>query len=240
MYTSVDCIALRTTRLSDSRNLLSAWERRLGRLTFAMPSGSTREARRRRALTAPLMIFHGEADLAPTRDIHPVRDISGDASSLAAMTPAKTMTAMFVAETLDLLLRRAEADPALSDFLFGSVEALTAMDGGAATANFHLIFLYRLTHFLGIGPGDDTEGRYFDMREGRFRATRAMHTDCLDETESDFLRALGRANYRSAACLPLDRTSRERVLDRILHYYALHLTPLTSLKSLGVLRMLNL
>ncbi len=41
MYTSVDCIALRTTRLSDSRNLLSAWERKLGRLTFAMPSGNT-------------------------------------------------------------------------------------------------------------------------------------------------------------------------------------------------------
>ncbi|MDE6853875.1 MAG: DNA repair protein RecO C-terminal domain-containing protein [Muribaculaceae bacterium] len=239
MYTHVDCISLRTTRLSDSRNLLSVWERKLGRLTFAMPSGNTREARRRRALTAPLMIFHGEADLAPTRDIHPVRDISGDASSLASMTPAKTMTAMFVAETLDLLLRRAEADAALSDFLFGSVEALTAVETGAATANFHLIFLYRLTHFLGIGPQEDSDGRYFDMREGRFHTTRAMHTDCLDETESDFMRALGRANYRSGACLPLDRDSRERALDRILRYYALHLTPLTSLKSLDVLRMLH-
>ncbi|MDE5662357.1 MAG: recombination protein O N-terminal domain-containing protein, partial [Muribaculaceae bacterium] len=51
MYTHLDCIALRTTKVSDSKNLLSAWTRTHGRLTFSLPAGAGREARRRRALT---------------------------------------------------------------------------------------------------------------------------------------------------------------------------------------------
>ena len=38
--------------------------------------------------------------------------------------------------------------------------------------------------------------------------------------------------------LPFTRQSRNRALDHILRYYALHLAPLASLKSLDILRMM--
>ncbi|MBP3537467.1 MAG: recombination protein O N-terminal domain-containing protein, partial [Muribaculaceae bacterium] len=74
MLTPVHCIALRTVRLSDSRNLLSAWSREAGRITFAIPAGATREARRRKAMTSPLAFFEGIADIRDNRDIQTVRD----------------------------------------------------------------------------------------------------------------------------------------------------------------------
>ena len=239
MYTSIDCIALRTTRLSDTKSLLSAWTRQHGRLTFSIPAGASKEARRRRALTAPLHTFEGVSDIRPDHDIHFIRDIRSSGTPLALdPDPAKSMLAIFLADTLDILLRRADADPNLSDFLFGSVDALGALTDPRATANFHLVFLYRLTHFLGIEPQLDHQGTVFDMRDARFRATLPFHSDYIRDRECTLLHALMRANYRSAGRLPLDRYSRKVALDKILHYYSIHLTSLSGLKSLDILRSL--
>ncbi len=238
MYTHVDCIALRTIRVSDSRALLSAWTRQLGRVTIGMPAGSSREAKRRRALCTPLAVFEAEADVRPGRDIIAVRDLRPAAHSLAiAASPMKSLQALFLAEVLDLLLRRAEADATLSDFLFASLEALAAVDSDALP-NFHIVLLYRLTHFLGIEP--DLEGWHphaiFDLREARFRNARPLHTDYIEHPATTALMALARADYRSAARLPLDAEGRRTALDAILQYYAHHLTPMPTLRSLDILR----
>ena len=60
MYEPLECIALRTTRISDSKSLLSVWERTRGRLTFAIPAGASREARRRRALRCTTLTVAAE------------------------------------------------------------------------------------------------------------------------------------------------------------------------------------
>ena len=44
MYEHLECIALRTTRISDSKSLLSVWERTHGRLT--LPYRPARRVRR--------------------------------------------------------------------------------------------------------------------------------------------------------------------------------------------------
>lgn len=75
MYTALHCIALRTVRHSDTKNIVSAWSRELGRVAFAFPAGSGREARRRRALTTPLALFEGQCELRPGREIHTIRDL---------------------------------------------------------------------------------------------------------------------------------------------------------------------
>lgn len=239
MYRTLECLALRSTRISDSKSLLSAWSRQLGRVTFAFPAGNSREARRRRALCPPLAAFEGVCDVKPGRDILSLRDIRPCPSSLAVgLSPVKGFVAIFLAEVLDILLRRSEPDDTLSDFLFTSAEALDAMSQPAAIANFHLIFLYRLAHLAGVGP--DLEGwhrkAYFDMRDSIFRNTPPLHHDYLCGRECTALMALSRAGYRSAAHLPFNRESRRRALDSILRYFELHLTPLSSLKSLEILR----
>lgn len=239
MYQNLHCIALRTVRHSDSKNLLSAWSREAGRISFAIPAGSGREAARRRSLTSPLAIFEGVSDLKPGREIFSIRDLRPGIGSLAMeASPVKGMTAMFLAEFLDLLLRRSEPDEALSDFLFASLRVFSEMTDATAIANFHLVFIYRLTLVAGIEPQTDTPGTVFDLRDGSFRAARPLHDDWLDTVESECLRRLARVHYNNSGELGLDRTMRNRLLDSLLRYYSIHLLPLTSLKSLEILRSL--
>ncbi|MBD5233834.1 MAG: hypothetical protein HDS65_06585 [Bacteroidales bacterium] len=237
----LNCIALRTVKVSDSRNLLSVWTRQHGRLTLAMPAGNTPEARRRKALTVPLAVFDCIADVRPGKDIISVRDITAAPLSLAvAGSPVKNLTAMFLAELLDLLLKRSDADERLSDFLFYSLETLALLDGSAAVANFHLVFLFRLAWYAGIAPDLSGWHRHavFDLREGAMRNSLPLHHDFIAGRELSALMALSRADYSSAARLPFGRSERNRALDFILDYYSMHLTSLSSLKSLDVLRMM--
>ncbi len=239
MLCNIECIALRTTKVSDSKNLLSAWSRSHGRITLSIPAGTSKDARRRRALSSPLQIFEGVADIRPDRDIYNIRDMRAGATSLVLdPSPQKSLISIFLSEVLDILLRRAEPDSLLSDFLFGSIEALTALDSPLATASFHIIFLYRLSHFLGIEPRLDTEGEYFDLREARFRPTLPLHHHYLNPDESAVLRAISHANYRTAAFISLDRTARNIVLDKILQYYSIHLQSMSGIKSIEILRSL--
>ena len=227
-------------RLNDSKNLLSAWCREAGRVTFAIPAGSSREARRRRAITAPLCAFEGVADIKPERDILSVRDVMPMPGSLAMnASPTVTMTAMFLAEVLDRLLGRSAADDELSDFLFESIERLGRMSG-RDVANFHVVFLYALTHYAGIGPDveDYHRGSVFDMREGRFRASSPMHGDVIEGDEARALMLISRTPIAHAGRIAFTADSRNRALDLLLRYYSIHLTPLSNLKSLEILREL--
>lgn len=240
MLTPIQCIALRTVRLNDSKNLLSAWSRQAGRVTFVIPAGAGREARRRRALTSPLSTFEGVCDLRSDRDVLSVRDVMPMPGS-AAMNPSATggMTAMFLAELLDTLLRKSAPDDGLSDFLFSAVELFAGMKGRDA-ANFHIVFLYALAHYLGIAPdtGEYFRNAVFDMREGRFSPSAPLHDDRLEGSEARMMILIARTPLSRPGRLPLNRDSRNRALDVILRYFSLHLVPLTSLKSLEILRMM--
>lgn len=239
MYSTLHCIALRTVRHTDTTSLLSVWSREAGRLTLAMPASNSREARRRRALTTPLATFECVCRMQPGREVLQVRDLAPCPGTIAYdSNPLKGMTAMFLAEALDLLLRRTDSDPTLSDYLFNAVSAFGRPMRPAAAANFHLVFLFRLATPLGVGP-DTTQwqpGMVFDMRDATFRPTPPMHTDYLTPSEAAFAATLARTTFANMHRLVLSHTQRNAILDIILRYYALHLAPLTTLKSLQVLR----
>ena len=241
MLTPVDCIALRTVRVSDSKNLLSAWTRQAGRITFSIPAGNGREARRRRAFTVPLGTFQAVADLRPNREIAGMRDVSPMAGSLAmGGSPLHGVTAIFLSEVLDNMLRRSEPDEALSAFLFQAIELFASLPP-ESIYNFHIVFLYHLASYAGIAPDTDTfvsrrTTPVFDLREARFRAAAPLHGDYIEGNETRFLTLLARSPLSASHRLPLRRAERNRALDLILRYISIHLTPLDSLHSLEILR----
>lgn len=241
MYEHIDCIALRTVKLNDSKNLLSAWTRQYGRVTFAMPAGAGREARRRRALTMPLCRFEGECDFRPGREVLSLSDFHISEGSLAfEMSPVKGILAMFLGHVLDLLLRQGQNDDVMSAFLFESVRELEQITDAKALSAFHLVFLYRFMHFEGIAPELDnrTPGAVFDMRQGRFSSTYPLHPDFLQGKQVTALLALNRATYRSH--LPLSHLDRRQALDRLLDFYAMHLYDLRHISSLEIIRQLSM
>ena len=169
MFENLDCIALRTVRYSDSRNILTAYSRQRGRVTVSIPAGSGRTAMRTRALTMPLSVFQCVADVRPDRDILQIRDMrSAPVSFLEG--PVRSTLGLFIADILAALLREPQRDVTLYDFILYSREQIAGASG-TALANMHLCFLLRLQHFLGIEPdwSTYTGGAIFDMADGIFR-----------------------------------------------------------------------
>jgi len=237
MYQTLHCIALRRVRYADRRAIVSAWSAEGGRVAFSVPDGAGREAARRRALLMPLSLFEGVADVRPGRDVLMMRDLrpSAVAAGIAA-DPAKGLVAMFVAEVLDRVLRESAPDPALSDFIFGSVKCLDASRHRYAAANFPLVFLYHLGRYLGIAPdaGSWRRGRWFDMAAARFVDSPPLTADALTPDEAALIPVLDRLTSVTAARLPLPRQLRRRALAAILRYYSLHHTPMDALRSTDV------
>lgn len=238
MNMNLHCLALRHVAVSDSRSLLSAWSRELGRITLAFPSATSREGRRRRALTPPMALFEGVAEVRPGREVLAMRDLSPVAGSVATSmpSPARAATAAVLAEMLDLLLRRSEADIPLDDYLHSGALAL-AVASGDTLAAFAPVFLFHLTRHMGICPDMDsyTPGRVFDMREGRFRASMPLHDDYVDAGASALLAALAEAVPGQAALPGVDRFGRRRALELMVRYFSVHLGTPCTLRSLSVL-----
>lgn len=242
MYEQLHCIALRTVRHSDRQSILTAWSRERGRVAIAMPADNGREARRRRALTMPLSLFEGMDASRPGREIVQLRELRPTAVAASLhQHPVKSTVAMFLAEVLDNVLRMAQPDTSLWDFLEGSVRALDTLQAPGAVANFHLWFLRALATLTGVAPdfGSWRHGSVFDMREGLFRITPPLHGRYLQADEALAVRLLGRLTPTNIARVHIPREARARMLDGILEYYALHgALSSASMRSLDVLRSL--
>lgn len=241
MYQSLSCVALRTVRYDDSRSLLTAWSAEIGRVTFIIPAGASREARRRRALTMPLSLFAGQCDVRPGRDVLSIRDLRPLAvcPDISA-DPTKAIVAIFLAEVLDRLLRVGAPDPLLSSFIFDSVRRLDSLRRPAAVAAFPIVFLTRISQFFGIQPdcSDWRPGYCLDLADGLYRPTPPVHGRYLAPDAAHLAVTVSRLTYDSAGRLRLPRPLRREILSTILAYYTAHYTNLSTLSSLPVLQEL--
>lgn len=241
MYQQLRCVALRTIKYDDRRSIVSAWSEQLGRVSFIVPDGASREARRRRALLMPLSLFEGVSDVKTGRELLSLRDLRPSfVLPDLSCDPVKAVVAMFLAEVLERVLREAQPDRLLTAFLFESVVRLDSMTDRTAVANFAPIFLYRLGYFAGIQPDGATwrRGAFFDMSAARFRQSAATEGETLDPQRARLVHLLDCLTYDNSVHLHLPRTIRRELLDGILRYYSLHHSQLRDLRSLDVVTRL--
>lgn len=234
----ISFVALKNTRYSDTQSILSAYSRELGKVAFAVAVGKGREASRLRALTMPLGLVECETDVRPGREVLALRQ----ARPLAVFAdthsnPVKQMMAMFLAEVLSIVLRESVPDAALYDYVAASARCLDSMPA-AGVANFHICFLLHLGRLLGIEPDISTyaPGSVLDMRDGIWRKSIPMHGEVLAPDDSQSAMQLQRMNYANMSTFRFTREQRSRALDMVLRYYSLHVTPLSGLRSLDILR----
>lgn len=238
MYYPVEALVLRIVRHSDKHSIVRLYTPALGAIGCLTPAGDSREARRRRALMAPLSTVRCVVSVTPGRDLHQLRDVQpADMTAAAILTdPVKGAIAQFLADLLDAVLREPQPDELLYDFVAQTSRELAAISGGVA--NYHLLALVRLTRFLGIEPdwGSYLPGRWLDEIEGSFRSTPPMHDHYLTPPESRLLNLLRLLDPARLGRLRLTGEQRNYIIDRIIGYYRLHEINTGRLQSLDILR----
>ncbi len=239
MYTSLDCIALRTVRHSDRHSILSAYTRQRGRMSFLVSAGNGREAARRRAMLMPGSRFSCVADLRDNSDRLPaMRDVMPRSPHTLGGDPVKAAVTLFIVDFMNTLMRDSMPDGLLFDYCDSMLEFYST--GVRGTANFHLLFMIGMMHFAGIEPDVSTyrPGYLFDMVDGVFRDSAPLHGRFLERDEAQAAVILMRMTPRNLSRWKLTATQRNTSLDRLIEYYALHFTSLQSMRSLDVLRTL--
>ena len=146
---------------------------------------------------------------------------------------------MFLAEFLYRSLKEEAPNEPLFAYLVHSIRWLDECEN-RSFANFHLVFLMRLSRFLGLYPNVDDyiEGCYFDMLNACFTPLLPKSGSFLKPDEAARIRLLLRMNYETMHLFGMNRTERNRCLTVINDYYRLHLPDFPVLKSLDVLKEL--
>lgn len=188
------------------------------------------------ALFQPMFPVAFEGWSSSRMEMHRFREVrSGLVLQSLPFDVRKSSIALFMAEVLYRLIRESEPNAALFDFVWGSVEALDALDEGVA--NFHLWFLANLSRLLGFSPGNDyLKGAWFDVREGLFTRLEPAHGDALSQQNSLFLNDFIECDVRCLGEIGMNRSQRVDFLQGMLSYYGYHLDAIRAVQSVQVLR----
>ncbi|MGJ1206286.1 DNA repair protein RecO [Sphingobacterium lactis] len=144
----------------------------------------------------------------------------------------KSSIAIFLNEVLYKVLRHQHPEPQLFHFLESAISWLDETDEGLA--NYHLVFLAKLSHYLGFRP-IVTEQAYFDLVEGQFSSLLPAHTYTLQEPFSGYLRQILRASFSNSKDIRLSREDRSYLLQKLVDYYRLHTENFGEINSLFIL-----
>lgn len=229
-------IVLHSTKYSDTASIVTIYTEQYGRSSFMVRGLNNKRSTTKAAFFQPLTLVEIDMHHQPGKEIHTIRDIRIDIPLTSiAFDPVKNAIALFMSELLFRTIKHSTPDEQLFVFLYQSVEVLDCTH--EIPANFHLVFMLRLSRFYGFEPNiTDSNGSYFDLINGEFLNSRPLHAHYLmGETADDFGK-LAEIDYFNMSALTLSRTQRTQLLKALTEYFRLHVTGFHGLNSLEVLQ----
>lgn len=232
-------IVLHTLPYGDKYIIITMYTEGFGRVSYMATNTRRKKGKIAHALLMPLSILDMEVDHLNNREIQRIREARPAffAQQLHS-NPLKNAEALFLSEVLYRIIREKEANQPLFDYLYRSIQWLEIAHEGIA--NFHVAFLFQLSHYLGIYPNKESysEGQYFDLLNGIFSETVPEHSHYLSKEESIIFARLLKMNFQNMSVFAFSRTERTAIIRHIIDYYRLHLSDFPEIKSLGVMQEL--
>lgn len=234
-----DAIVLHTLKYNDDRLIVRLLTAQAGAVSMLVRISRSKRTEVRHRLFLPLAVLEIEWDERPKAELQrpkaaaailPFHSLPYD--------PYKSAIALFLAEFLDHVARSEPDCSRLYDYIVRSITWLDTAERDFA--NFHLVFLLRLTRFLGFMPNTDDylPGSWFDLRASTFTAVQPIHPDFLSPKDAALIPKLLRMRYETMRVFRFSGADRSRLLETINTYYRLHIAGFPELKSLTVLKEL--
>lgn len=145
----------------------------------------------------------------------------------------KSSIALFLNEVLYKAIKQQSADDNIFDFVFNSVQWLDNQTD--SIANFHLVFLTRLTRYLGFYPDQAVSADYFDMKNGVFSKYKPEGFSYLSPPHTQNFYSLLQCSFENIQLLKFSNEERRYLVQKLLEYYALHIESFGSIRSQQVL-----
>ena len=239
MLTKTHAIVLHTIKYGETRIIVDMFTRTHGRLSFIVNIPKSIKAKTKKQFFQPLNILEIEVDVRQKVQLQKLSDVRlAMPFSSIPFNPHKLSISLFIAEFLYYALRSEQQNALLYDYVESSILWLDSQE--ERYANFHLVFLMRLSRFLGFYPNLEhyQTGDYFDLRESMFLPTPPLHRDFLYPQEAEKVQLMMRMDYPTMHLFKMTHQERNRLLEVTITYYRLHLTDFPELKSIAVLQEL--
>jgi DNA repair protein RecO (recombination protein O) len=211
-------VVFRFTRYGDTSIIASIFTEQFGLQSYIVNGIRSKNSKSKIALYQPLtllelVVYHKEhANINRIKEVkcfHPYATIPHDV--------IKSSVAMFIHEVLNKTVKEESHAHALCEFIISSLISLDTITG--QVENFHIIFLLKLSRFLGFGAHAAEEIL-------KWRITDPLIERCMED--------LIRADYTTE--IRLTGQDRREVLDLVLKFFYEHSGMTGEIKSLPVLR----
>ncbi len=237
MLTKTKAIVLRSVKFGDHRLIVDLLTEAEGRVSVAVNIPKTQKGKLKKQYFLPLSLLDVEMDFRPNVRLQRLRE-AGIAHPFVSIpsNPHKLSISLFLAEFIYHCTRGEQQNAHLFAYIANSVRWL---DGCvSAFANFHLVFMIRLSRFIGFFPNiaHYHEGDFFDLRAASFSSTAPLHADFLTPADAGKIGTLMRMNYESMRLFRMNHTDRNRIVDVLVEYYRLHVPGFPELRSLQVMK----
>ena len=239
MLTKTQAIVLHAIKYGETRLIVDMFTKVFGRQAFIVSIPKTPKGKVKKQFFQPLTILEIETDIRPRQQLQKLHDVRLAAPFASIpFEPDKLAISLFVAEFLYYALRSEQRNELLYEYLENSIVWLDGQQSNFA--NFHLVFLLRLTRFLGFYPNLDVykDGDYFDLRESVFMPMPPVHRDFLHPEEAQKVQLMMRMDFPTMHLFRMSHQERNRLLEVSLKYYRLHLPDFPEMKSIEVLQAL--
>jgi DNA repair protein RecO (recombination protein O) len=210
-------IVFRYTRYGDSSIIVNIFTEVFGMQSYIVNGVRTQSTKSKIALYQPLtlldlVVYHREnANIMRIKEIkclYPYLTIPTDVP--------KTALAMFINEVINKTVKEESHAQELCDFL---IQSMIRLDQQTKVENFHLVFLIKLSRFLGFGA--QTKNEIVGGRLASLEAEAMLEKVVLAEYDTP---------------LTISNTLRREILEVLLKFYTDHIETIGEMKSVQVLR----
>jgi DNA repair protein RecO (recombination protein O) len=211
-------IVFRFTKYGDSSIIVTIFTELFGIQTYIVNGVRSKNAKGKIALFQPLtlldlVVYYKEnASIKRIKEIkclHQYQTVSTDIR--------KSSLAIFINEILNKAVKDESHTGEIFEFLLSSLILLDHQEDNLE--NFHLIFLIKLSRFLGFGA---------------HQAEEILGVRMLDRNEEEILGNLLNADFTESVSMTNEQ--RRNLLEAILRFYTTHIESLGEIKSIQILK----
>lgn len=215
-------LVLRQTKYGETSLICTIYTEELGIQSYLVNGIRSTKAKQKANLLRPMSLLQMVVYYREGKNLQRIREMSHDylyQSMLFDIT--KGAIGLFMIEVLNKVLKEESPNSDLFDFLHTHFMDLDQR--GEGLGNYPLLFLLRLSSYLGFFPhADASPGAYFDLEEGQFPMNRPFHPNYINRPQSDALHQLVRHVGYDEPPPTLKRGTRKVLLGDLLRYYELH------------------
>ena len=227
-------IALSYIKQGESSIIAKIFTEEKGLQSFIVKGVRAKKSKKKLGIFQPLQLLSIIANYLPKNSLQYISEITLEHTQITdGIDMKKNFIFIFVAEVISKVLLETEKDKALFKFIWELKISLNSLE--KINPNFPLIFLVRLSEYLGFSPSkEEINGAYFNMELGEFTNNKQHLNYYIEKDNSTYLRKL-----LENKDINIPYKNRNQILLHLIKYYKLQHHELKNMTSHLVIESLR-